>query len=296
MPISPDKTLVMGLAANYLPSTIAIFLASLDAAGFRGTLVLFVTGEMARHRLPHTKYRLQLAKAAIPARLRGMSWNAVRYYFYLDYLKSPGRAFEDIFLTDTRDVFFQRDPFASPTGGELLVTFEDASKVIGSCSINSMWILNRFGRKVYERLKTQRISCSGTTRGTRTGMLAYLCSMCAQLYPYLPAPYMEGYDQGVHNRIVHEHQVKGIVCVDNAGPILTLHYTDDRAIRIDDDGQVLNTAGAVAHVVHQFDRKPRLVALARERFGDFSDRPARRGAWYSSPGVTVACPQTIGAL
>ena len=67
-----------------------------------------------------------------------MSWNAVRYYFYLDYLKSRGRAFEDIFLTDTRDVLFQRDPFAAAVDGELLVTFEDASKVIGSCGINSM--------------------------------------------------------------------------------------------------------------------------------------------------------------
>jgi len=267
MPTAPDKTLIMGLAANYCPSTIAVFLTSLEQAGFRGTLVLFVTEAMSRGRLPDTRYHLILAKAAIPGRLRGMSWNAVRYYFYLDYLKSRGRAFEDIFLTDTRDVLFQRDPFAAAVDGELLVTFEDASKVIGSCGINSMWILNRFGHKVFDRLKTRRIACSGTTRGTRVGMLAYLHAMCALLYPYLPAPYMEGYDQGVHNVIVHDHRVEGIVCLDNAGPILTLHYVDDRTIRIDPAGRILNTAGQVAHVVHQFDRNPRLVALVRERFG-----------------------------
>ena len=68
------QALVMGLAANYCPSTIAVFLTSLEQAGFRGTLVLFVTEAMSRGRLPDTRYHLILAKAAIPGRLRGMTW------------------------------------------------------------------------------------------------------------------------------------------------------------------------------------------------------------------------------
>jgi hypothetical protein len=262
-----SNALIMGLAANYSIRDVAIFLDSLEQTGFGGTLVLFVRGGLAADDLPKMGFRIQLVEIKVPNRLRELSWCGVRHYFYLDYLKSQGSSFENIFLVDVRDVFFQINPFEYQMDGELLVTLEDKSKIIGTCWQNATWILNKFGKREFEKLKMKRISCAGTTRGTKKGIMAYLKFMCKHLYPNVRTLHMEGYDQGVHNVIVHNRYVDGISIVDNSGPILTLNFTPDDAIVVDANGQLRNDSGQVAHVVHQYDRNPRLLALANERFG-----------------------------
>ena len=259
---------IMGVAANYVPDDVAVFLTSLARTGYAGRLVLFVLGRLATEPLPATPFSIERVPVRVPDRLQGMSWSALRNFLYHDYLRTRGKAFTDILLTDTRDVLFQRDPFDFPLPGELLVTLEGtAAQTIGSCRMNSLWVLNRYGPREFERVRQARISCAGTIRGTRQGLLAYLRTMCAWLYPYVPGPYMEGYDQGAHNIVVHNRLVDGIVSLDNAGPILTLHFVDEADLRFDAAGRICNSAGEAAHVVHQYDRKPRLAALVRERYG-----------------------------
>jgi len=263
----PENNLILGLAAGYHYGDVRPFLTSLERAGYRGELVLFVS-ETTRDLDRIGEHNVTVIPLERPAELEHLPYNALRYFLYLDFLKSSDRRFEHVLITDVRDVIFQLDPFDYQWTGGINCTLEDKRMTVGECPHNSHWVRGHLGEKAVTTIEDNYISCSGTTVAGHSSMLEYLQIMTEKLAPYSPGERMAGYDQGLHNHLAHTGQLPGLTFHDNSGPIITLGYTKGEP-ETDEEGFVLNTAGARAHMVHQYDRKPKLFKKIRSRYADY---------------------------
>lgn len=253
---------ILGLAAGYHFGDVRPFLVSLARTGYSGRCVLFVS-ETTRD----TDRMAELGAETIPfarsADLSHVPYNAYRYFLYREYLKKARTSLGAILLTDVRDVVFQRDPFDYPWSAGLNCTLEDRRMTLGACPHNAHWIRGHLGDEALALVSDKPISCSGTTVGGHDGMLGYLDALIARLLPFEGGERMAGYDQGVHNVLVHTGGIDATLH-DNAGPIMTLGYTRGEP-DTDREGWVLNETGERAHIVHQYDRKPNLFKTIRQR-------------------------------
>ncbi|EPR37212.1 hypothetical protein dsx2_1155 [Desulfovibrio sp. X2] len=260
--------LVLGLAAGYHDGDVRPFLESLRRTGFSGRCVLFVS-PTTRGTERMAALGAQIVPFTRPDELAHVPYNALRYFLYRDFLQKADAAgegpFSRILLTDVRDVVFQRDPFAFPWPAGVSATLEDGRMRIGGCPYMAHWTRGHLGADVLDELSERPISCSGTTVAGHAAMHAYLAAMTARLLPFVPAPRMAGYDQAVHNLLVHRGLLPGLAVHDNGAPILTLGYVEGEAA-LDAAGDVLTPSGGPALIVHQYDRKPELFARIRARY------------------------------
>ncbi|WP_319471701.1 hypothetical protein [uncultured Pseudodesulfovibrio sp.] len=256
--------LILGLAAGYHYGDVRPFLSSLERSGFTGRCVLFVS-DTTRDLDRMAEHAVTITPLAKPEGIAHLPYNALRYFLYLDYLYSAETEFERILITDVRDVIFQDDPFAHAWPDGINCTLEDASATLGGCPYNSHWIQGHQGKETLAEVAGKRISCSGTTVADHAGMLHYLKTMTDRLVPYTPGERMAGYDQGVHNVLLHDGALPCLTLHDNCGPILTLASTKGEP-DTDEAGFVLNDNGKRAHMVHQYDRKPDLFKMIRQRY------------------------------
>jgi hypothetical protein len=259
-----DHTLILGLAAGYHYGDMRPFLAPVGAAGFRGRCVLFdspTPGDLAAG-AGHGVTVLPLTRS--PG-LDHLPYNALRYFLYRDFLATAPVPWHRILTTDVRDVIFQADPFTFPWPDGINCVLEDRRTTLGGCEHNARWIRGHQGEEALSRVADHTVSCSGTTVADHEGMVRYLAAMTERLLPFTPAPRMAGYDQGVHNVLVHTAALPDLTLHDTHGPVLTLAATRGEP-DMDDDGGVRNARGTRPVMVHQYDRKPALFARIRARY------------------------------
>lgn len=255
----PDR--ILGVCYGYDAAQVEPFLRSLARTGFAGQAVLFAGGlpPGAAERLAALGARL--VPVAVPDAPETYSPNVVRYRLFLDWLETAPDT-DRVLLVDVRDVLFQADPFSQDLGGGLHSFLESDRLTIGDCVWTSAWIKYRYDQEKWEKLRGERIVCSGATMGGLPDILDYLRRMAGELEPWLPGRnYMAGHDQGAHNVLAHEGRLPGLRLWPQAhGPVLHLGQVAEADIRLDDRGRVLNTAGRPVPVVHQYDRHPALAA------------------------------------
>ncbi len=263
----PD--LVLGLAAGLHAGDTRPFLASLRAAGFAGECVLLVTAT-TRGLGETAALGCRTVRLTRPETLAHVPFNALRYLGYREFLAREGHRFRRVLLSDARDVIFQRDPFDFPWPNGLNVVLEHRGTSLGQCEHMRRWVTGHLGAARLAELADQPISCSGTTLGDVVAVRRYLEQMAAGLLPFAPGPGMAGYDQAVHNHLLYSGLLRAgrldpVTEHDNSGPILTLGLAPEPVV--DASGTILTERGVPAHVVHQYDRHPRLFAAVRRRFG-----------------------------
>lgn len=185
-----------------------------------------------------------------------------RYFHYLRYLRHRVARHDWVLTTDVRDVIFQSDPFAPawrPAGG---VVFLDQSAAFGSDAGNDRWVTNTYGEAGLAPLLGRRVSCSGNTLAPAPLMLQYLAAMTRELaFQTDRISGHEGVDQGVHNWLFHTGRLAGFTGLENgAGPVLTMHNLPAERIPVDSTGRLLDRAGRVIPLLHQYDRNPAQAA------------------------------------
>ena len=102
----------------------------------------------------------------------------LRYYLYQMWASLYSES-SNILLADARDVIFQSNPFMyrrNEWKGADIITFLEShpNKVISRCPFNSGWIEQCYGKKALQSVGRNVVSCSGTTMGTRNGILVYV--------------------------------------------------------------------------------------------------------------------------
>jgi hypothetical protein len=172
-----------------------------------------------------------------------------RFFAYLDYLSSTDVSYENVMLTDVRDVFFQADPFGFDLGGDLNCFLEDSGETLGTQPHNRKWLEAAFGRDAAREMSAMPIVCAGVTLGAVELMLRYL-EVMADFLLRLPHQGV-GLDQAVHNYVLHKGLVPGARLIPNgAGIVSTLGIVPEERVA------ELSSAA----VLHQYDRHPALTA------------------------------------
>jgi FkbM family methyltransferase len=161
-------------------------------------------------------------------------------------------------ITDVRDVFFQSNPFIIPFSHEVCFAAED--RIIADEVCNASWITDIYGKKIFDEICGETITCSGTTLGTASAMTAYITMMCQELswrrYDYLTAC-----DQGFHNYIAWKIR-PGFARVDLEDRIFnTIGLTNSSRIEV--VGDLVLVDGAAPPVIHQWDRHEKLKEFLR---------------------------------
>ena len=123
-----------------------------------------------------------------------------RYFIAKEILEEYFQDVELVLLSDSRDVFFQGNPFEN-LEGNLASGLEDEK--IRQSSYNSNWINHFYGKVGLDQIEDRLIICSGVTIGKRNAMLDYLDGMCDEISKFLlKCAFMPGLDQGLHNWII----------------------------------------------------------------------------------------------
>jgi hypothetical protein len=268
--------LILGTAENYDFYEFRRFLISLRRTNFRGHLCLFVGPGISRRTIARIRhYDVEVvpygskfpfvadphpdAPKSLPEPIYVFNY---RHFLYCDYLLKHGGNFRNVFITDVKDVVFQRDPFDFAVGDRIHLAMENPDIPVGSCPWTSQWIVAGYSPEVLERLKDDELSCAGTTLAPVPLMLRYLELMLAEIAGMKDA--YECADQAAHNLLLHEGKLEPVNRLRNfEGPVLTVG-TEPR-YELNDDRDLVNRDGSVIAVVHQYDRHPQLVRIYEEK-------------------------------
>lgn len=238
---------------------------------FFGVLLLLTD---KKYKLPKYSFTIQIGdiqsnyfQSSIPFPLN--SANNRRLYFAKKFI-TDNLQFENIFLTDIRDVFFQENPFKSLLNEKLQVAVEDI--LIQDNEYNSNWILALMGEDYYLKIKDKNVLCSGTILGERNIILRYLDFVTNLIN-----------EKGVHldtgkNVFIIDQGAFIVFCYtfpelinmhsNKNGKIFTMGYMSKMILS--SDGKILNDDGKLYSIIHQYDRYPFLIDLFKKKGGVFN--------------------------
>jgi len=184
-----------------------------------------------------------------------------RYSIYYSILTKLKKKPKKILLSDCRDVVFQSNIFLIKFKYPLNFFLEE-EKILND-NRNSRWLLRTVGNENFNKIKNNFISCSGTTLGNFNEIINYskLMKKYIELFPY-KKPFRHkiilkkmdtGYDQGIHNYLIHNEFFKKKKFHDNlSGNICTTAYM--KKFRFNKKNQLINRRNKVFSIIHQYDR------------------------------------------
>lgn len=181
-----------------------------------------------------------------------------RYYYYWKLIRNS--QYDNILITDVRDVIFQKDPFDYEYKDGLNVAIEsDRFRLIDE-NINRRWIKILYGEKVLQEIGYNLISCSGTTLGNKQSILFYLRNMIIeQAYKNYLVAGRQNFDQGTHNYILRSEVIKYFNELKiGESPIITMLHLKENDFIINQNGHLINKDGSLINIIHQYDWFPNL--------------------------------------
>ena len=204
------------------------------------------------------KYRVIIIKTKIKRKAIQFK----RYEVFLDFLKT--KDYDSILCADSRDIYFQSNPFNFNYKGEINFFLED--KKINECPFNTNWILKTYGKRDFESIGNKTILCSGTVVGKQKKIEEYLKVLINNISKYKYKrklkysltfridPEGRGCDQGHANYLVHKNLIKEFHFYSNKkGPIATVFHLDE--IIFNKDNELINSLNKPYIIVHQYDKK-----------------------------------------
>ena len=243
--------LVAGYARGYSADQIRPFLKSLRGTGYSGRILLFANGEAAWEA---ENWDVDLRKVPKPQ----MKVHSARFICLEEALKEI--PCEGVFLSDTRDVIFQKNPADHLPSEGLNVFEEDASMSIGICPYNSLWIKLGYGEEVLEAFSHYPISCVGTTCGDRVSILNYLQKLVREINEIQPRT-THPQDQAAHNCLIRD-ELDCRIWHNEEGEVYTVGYIQRGGVQIKNN-RIINSESKAPAVVHQWDRHRNLDTLVK---------------------------------
>ena len=138
-PPDPDgRRLVLGAAIGFRVEQVRVFVESLRA-NYQGEVLLLIGWSglrVARYLKSHGVDVIRVFQTRSFTR----SVHARRYAIYLDYLRAQLCRYDQVMMSDVRDVVFQRHPFEGIASPHCHFFLESASQLIADDPTNSRWI------------------------------------------------------------------------------------------------------------------------------------------------------------
>ncbi len=252
-----SNNLILSAAIGYQFSQVEFFIKSLRK--FYSDSITFLIGkndlELEREL---NKYNCKIIKMSINKK----EIQFKRYKIFLEYLKEND--YENILLCDSRDIYFQSNPFNFDYKGEINFFLED--QLIKDCPYNSNWILRTYGKNEFNKISNNIILCSGTVLGQNKKILEYLNLITNNISKYKykkklkyfltlrSDPEGRGCDQGHANFLIHNSKINNVNLYPNSkGPIATVLYL--KKITFNENSYLINELGKPYLIVHQYDKR-----------------------------------------
>ena len=192
-----------------------------------------------------------------------------RFENFKRYVDAHGDNYEQIFITDTRDVIFQGDVFDCFKGQYNFLGYStEADDIRGSKTgdrANYNWITDCFGKNEADKLLDKKIICAGSALiGTPREVKIFLEKLLSNDFPNEKF----AFDQAAFNYLIHNNllPIENLIESDvESGAIFTVALVNKFSVR---GGKILRGDGGVPAVVHQYDRHKHLVQLVDETYRD----------------------------
>jgi hypothetical protein len=261
------RRLVLGAAIGFGVDEVRVFVESLRGSGYGGDVMMLI-------RWPGLTVGRYLNRRGVDVirvfqtRSFSRSVHAKRYLIYLDYLKARAAHYDQVMMSDVRDVVFQGNPFAGIDSPKCHFYLE-APRTIAEDATNLRWVRGCFPAAEAEALSHHRISCSGITIGGTAEIIAYLERMVAKINAVPQRIYRtigHGYDQAIHNYLVYLEPGTGGIVEENNGHIATMALEPRNAYRLDEAARIWSTDGRLYPICHQYDRFPDIRAAVEARY------------------------------
>uniref|UniRef100_A0A7S4S646 Uncharacterized protein n=2 Tax=Ditylum brightwellii TaxID=49249 RepID=A0A7S4S646_9STRA len=233
------KSVVIGLAAGYGVHVYQQFVGSLRATGYNGHIILGIASDppsdvtdylQKQNVITHPveigtcTYFNYTTVDGIPSTDQVCStdypdykiqWG--RFPMARDWLLQCEECTDGVMLTDTRDAYFQSDPFEYIEEPHPIMVFEEMFPNITT----NHWLTNTPVEYCRETTilanESLPMLCSGSTMGSREGILEYIDVMVKEFDYWKERENcrsdMVGDDQAIHNYVFYNKQLKGAVAI-----------------------------------------------------------------------------------
>ena len=262
-PWDSSKSAVLGLATGYDREVYEGFVGSLRATGFSGHIILAIAKDAPLdvvsylseqnvttkivERAEKCTYNGTIGEKGVPIDMQqSTEWKCpkeypdykitwARFLYYRDWLKDCPSCSDGVMLTDVRDAFFQRDPFATAVERNQvhpLMVFQESPDID-----NEHWLIDwpiTACRK--HKIGKTPMLCSGSVMGSREGILDYIDVMEEEFKYWMQRENCridnKADDQSVHNYLYYTNRFKNAVSIPHRqGPIHVVGYQADRIFK-----------------------------------------------------------------
>lgn len=181
--------------------------------------------------------------------------------------RGEGRDAEAILLADTRDVYFQGDPFDFlPVDRHSLLMGAEGRMIRGNSHI-VRFMNQRYAPSVAEKLKGKEVLCAGLVMGHREAIASYVRAMADEVRTQAASILGRFVDQPLHNKVIYSDEAAPFKVTREGDPWLAnLLYHPPEPFLLDESG-LKTREGDLVRIVHRYDRYEDLRRWTRRRYG-----------------------------
>ena len=265
-PQSDDRRLVLGAAVGMSVEQVRIFVESLRLAGYSGPVVMLIGPTDFKLAAYLRAQGVEPKRVWFVRRLHGPI-HAYRFELFARYLRQYGERYDEVLISDVRDVVFQAHPFNAMMSKDCHFFLEGAAKTIGNEPTNILYMQLFLAPAEVEAIAAHRISCCGVLLGGTQAIVAYLERMTARLRAVpLPVRRKIGADTAFHNLIAHVTREVPAVIVENNVLVATMGIEPAARYLVGADGRIRTRDGHLPAILHQYDRLDEIRVPVEARF------------------------------
>ncbi|TYZ11925.1 hypothetical protein FY528_06125 [Hymenobacter lutimineralis] len=184
-----------------------------------------------------------------------------RFAFYHEFFYK--NIYKDIFITDIRDVFFQKNIFEKYEKG-VHVFNEQELLTISQCPWNSTWIRDEFGVNELNKIGKESIFCVGTIRMDYLNSLKFLDNYIINMLNSKGPMNIYGPDTAIFNYMIHNKLIENVIEHSNGDTVLTVTHETFDLISINNN--CIKYREYFPSVIHQYDRHDALNKYVHQLF------------------------------
>jgi hypothetical protein len=260
------RRLVLGAAVGFPIAKVRVFVESLRQVGYGGDVVMLVGPFQFRLKAYLRRFGVKPVSSLCTRKLTGPI-HAYRFEKFAGIAAAAAGRYDQILVSDVRDVVFQKHPFEGIGATGCHFFLEGDNRIIAEEAVNLSWMRKFLPPDEVERIGTRRVSCCGVVMGDATTMTDYLRRIAGYLHA-LPLRLRRegGADTVFHNRMAHLTGEVACDLVENNVHVATMGLEGSEAYRAGEDGLIHTASGHLPAILHQYDRIPHTRVCVESRF------------------------------
>ena len=259
------RRLIVGAATGYRPDQVRMFVESLRATGYSGDVMMLVGYFQWRLKAYLRRHGVHTVSSWSTRKLHGPI-HAYRFEKFAEIVHANAERYDQVMVSDVRDVVFQKHPFDGVTSPACHFYLE-GNKTIGNEPTNARWAKLFLSPGDAAKIGVCLVSCCGVVLGGIGPMNEYLARLAGYLHA-LPMKIRRkgGADTVFHNKMAHlTHEVSAVI-VENNVHVASMGLEPPSAYIVDERGQIRTVDGHLPAILHQYDRIPHVRDAVEARF------------------------------